>query len=192
MKPKTIICAALLLFLSLCTIPTLAATPRGNWALDPQRSRVGFVVTKLGYADVEGRFTRFTGNVVFDPTHPERSSIRWRVKVASVKTGETGRDRSLQGPDFFDSARHPELAFQSEQVHALAGGRLEVSGRITIKGRTRPLTIVASPAAGGAGFEARFALNRTEFDVRGGGIMGKLIGRQVRIHLVAVPGGETR
>ena len=190
MKPRAFVCAALLTLLTFgpCRARAAAAPP-GAWTLDPQRSRVGFAVTKLGYADVNGRFTRFAGDVRFDPARPEHSSIRWRVRVASVETGERGRDQSLQTGAFFDASRFPELSFQSHRVRALEGGRLEVAGRITIKGRSRPLTIVAAPGPSGAGFETRFVLDRKDFDVEGGGMVRLLIGRKVRVHVVAVPEG---
>ncbi len=194
MNPK--LTASAFLFSLLILAPGLAAAaatpPAGAWAIDADRSLVGFTVTKLGHADVDGRFTRFSGDIRYDPARPENSSIRWNVRVASVKTDEPGRDQSLQGKEYFDAARHPDLRFRSDRVRALDGGRLEVLGRITIKGRTRPLTLVVQPAAAGLGFETEFALNRYDFDVIGGRVMGRLIGRKVRVHLVAMPKGAAQ
>lgn len=194
MHPKIIGCASLITFLALTPIPAVAVgtPPAGAWTIDGGRSLVSFTVTKLGYADVDGRFTRFSGDVRYDPARPENSSIRWRVRVASVKTDEPGRDRSLQASDYFDAARYPDLSFESARVRALGNGRLEVTGRITIKGRTRPLTVVVQPAALGSGFETDFELNRYDFDVTGGGLMSRLIGRTVRVHLVVLAKGESQ
>lgn len=160
----------------------------GSWTLDPARSHVGFTVTKLGFSDVEGEFTDFAGDVRYDPARPDNSSIRWRVRVASVKTDAANRDRSLQSREYFDAANYPELRFESRRVKALDRTRLEVEGELTIRGRTRPLTIVAVTAPGGGGFETRFEINRYDFDVAGGTVMGRLIGRTVRVHLVARAG----
>jgi polyisoprenoid-binding protein YceI len=195
MQPKFIICTLLLAFLlalALGHTAEAATSTVGAWTIDADRSLVEFTVTKLGYDDVDGRFTRFSGDVRYDPARPEASSIRWSVRVSSVKTDEPRRDQSLQGKEYFDARRHPELRFESNSVRRLDGGRLEVAGRITIKGRTQPLTIVVQPAAAGAGFETEFALNRYDFDVNGGKVMGALIGRKVNVHLVALPKGEAR
>jgi polyisoprenoid-binding protein YceI len=194
MQPRFIVGSILIAFLALAPGRAAeAATPAaGAWTIDADRSLVGFTVTKLGYDDVDGRFTRFSGNVRYDPARPEASSIRWSVRVASVKTDDPRRDQSLQGEEYFDARRHPELRFESHRVRRLDGGRLEVAGRITIKGRTRPLTLVVQPAADGAGFETEFALNRYDFKVNGGRVMGALIGRKVNVHLVALPKGEAR
>jgi polyisoprenoid-binding protein YceI len=160
----------------------------GSWSLDSNRGHVGFTVTKLGFTDVEGHFTKFSGEVFFDAARPENSSIRWRVSVRSVQTDDPRRDASLQNAEYFDSARHPDLSFVSDRVRQIDGGRFEVTGRVTIKGRTQPLTIIAAPA--GAGFETRFDLDRYDFGLVGGPVMGRLIGRTVRVRLVAMPAYE--
>jgi polyisoprenoid-binding protein YceI len=194
MTRKTLAFAILLTFLTLGAVHAAAAArpAAGAWTLDAERSLVSFTITKFGYADVDGRFTRFSGDFRYDPARPADSSIRWRVRVGSVQTDEPGRDRSLQSRQYFDAARYPDLSFVSDRVRALDGGRLEVAGRITIKGRTRPLTVIARPVASGAGFETRFELDRYDFGVAGGGMMRALIGRTVHVHLVALPKGEAR
>jgi len=169
-----------------------AAQPSAAASIDPARSHVGFTVTKLGFSDVEGSFKDFEVDLRYDPERPERSSVRWRVRVASVKTDAANRDRALQSVEYFDAAQHPELTFASHRVRALDGSRLEVDGDIAIKGRTRPLTITVQRTADGAGFETRFALDRHDFDVYGGRVMSRLIGRTVRVHIVAVTEGGTR
>jgi polyisoprenoid-binding protein YceI len=186
--------------LALLAVHPAAVEPRGRAALqpaaatliDPARSHVGFTISKLGYSDVEGRFGDFDVDLRYEPERPSRSSVRWRVRVGSVETDAANRDRTLQSVEYFDAARHPELTFESRQVRAIDSGRLEVDGDITIKGRTRPLTITVHRTADGGGFETRFALDRYDFDVRGGRVMGPLIGRTVRVHLVAAVEGETR
>jgi len=167
------------------TLPAVAAP------IDPVRSRVGFTVTKLGFSDVEGTFRDFDVDLRYDPEQPARSSVRWRVRVASVKTDAGNRDRTLQSAEYFDATHHPELTFESRNVRVLDPGRLEVEGDITIKGRTRPLTIVVQRTADAGGFETRFTLDRHDFGVNGGRVMGRLIGRTVRVHLVAVIKGGT-
>lgn len=162
--------------------------PAGTWRIDPARSMVQFTVTKLGFADVPGVFKDFSGAVRYDAAHPEKSSVEWRVRVASVETDAANRDSTLQAPEYFDARRHPELSFRSVRVQGLADGRLEVDGEITIKGITRPQRIVARPIAGG--FETTFEVDRFDFDIVGGMVMRRLIGRTVEIHLIALAAEE--
>jgi polyisoprenoid-binding protein YceI len=165
----------------------------GALAVDRAQSRVSFTVTKWGFLEVEGRFKDFDGTVVYDPQRPETSRIDWRVKVASVDTAEPNRDQSLQMPEYFDAARNPELTFVSDQVSARKPGELEVRGRITIRGRTQPLVVrvTHSTQPGATGpprerFETQFTINRHDFGVVGGRVLGPVISRDVQVKLIIV------
>jgi polyisoprenoid-binding protein YceI len=160
---------------------------RTSWTIDGSRSDVRFVVTKFGFEDVTGIFHESEGTIEYDPDRPERSRIEWRVKVASVTTDATNRDKALQAPEYFDAARHPYLSFVSQSVRGLPGGRLEVSGQLTMRGVTRPLVTTVNVVTRGPApaFETAFEVNRYDFGIAGGSVMGRLIGRTVRIRLVA-------
>lgn len=157
------------------------------WVIDPARSEIRFTVTKLGFSDVTGVFRESEGEIHYDEDRPEGSFVNWRVRVASVKTDEPNRDSSLQQREYFDAAQHPYLGFTSRSVRELTDGRLEVSGQITMRGVTRPLTFVVRRVSNGSNpqFEADFTLDRYDFGIAGGRVMGRLIGRTVRVHLVA-------
>ena len=163
------------------------------YASDPVRitgTEVRFTVTKLGFSDVTGHFREFNADIRYDPARPEQSVVRWRVLVASVETGERDRDRAIQSPDYFASTQHPELIFESRTVRTAGDGRLNVTGEITIRGVTRSVTVpvVISDQNGRRMFVSDFEINRYDFDVRGGSVMSRLIGRTVRIHLSATEG----
>lgn len=159
----------------------------GVWRIDPARSDVRFTITKLGYEDVTGVFRESEGEIRYDPARPADSSIQWRVKVASVLTDASNRDRALQSDAYFDAVRHPLLSFVSREVRGSADGTLEVAGDITIRGVTRPITVTVRPrmTTGGPAFETDFTIDRYEFGVVGGSVMGRLIGREARLHLLA-------
>lgn len=163
------------------------AAERDTWTIDGARSDVRFTVTKLGFEDVTGIFHESEGTIQYDPDRPERSRIEWRIKVASVTTEATNRDKTLQAPEYFDAARHPYLTFTSQSVRGLPGGRLEVSGQLTMRGVTRPLitTVNVMPRGPSPAFETAFEVNRYDFGIAGGRVMGRLIGRTVRVRLVA-------
>lgn len=162
-------------------------------AADPVRitgTHVQFTVTKLGFADVVGHFREFNADIQYNPSRPEQSVVRWRVRVASVDTGERDRDRSIQSADYFAAAQHPELTFSGRSVRAAGDGRLEVSGDISIRGVVKSITVpvVISEQNGRRTFVSDFEVDRYDFNVRGGSVMSRLIGRTVRVHLVATEG----
>jgi polyisoprenoid-binding protein YceI len=176
-----------------CLIALLIALPlpaghltSGTWTLDPHRSMVAFTVVKNGIERVDGRFRAFRGTITYDEANPSRSSIEWRVKIASVETGKRGRDQTLQQANYFDAGRYPEMAFAARGVERLANGSMRFTGTLTIRGVSKPLTIVAtqircdpkSPM-----FSARFDLDRFDFGVSGGPV---LVSRNVNVRLLAV------
>lgn len=193
MAPLALLCGSLLLAPLLSFVPAVAhivsaGAPAGTWRIDPGRSMIQFTVTKLGFADVHGRFLESSGTVRHDPVEPANSYVRWSVRVASVRTDATNRDRSLLAPEYFDAAQHPEMVFQSTSVRSVGEGRLEVTGTITLKGQARPLTLLAQPVQDG--FETRFELDRYDFGIVGGRVMSRLIGRTIKVHLVAIAARE--
>ena len=170
-------------------VHALGADERARvWTIDPARSEVRFTVTKFGFDDVTGVFRESEGEITFDPNRPEASRVRWRVRVASVLTDATNRDSALQQPEYFDAARHPYLEFVSQSARRIDASRFEVSGSITMRGVSRPITFVVRAVSGQPAprFETDFTVDRYDFGIRGGSVMGRLIGRTVRVHLVAV------
>ena len=159
-----------------------------TFIIDPDRSVVRFTVTKLGFAEVTGVFREWTGEIRWNPSEPEASSIRWRVTVASVLTDEPNRDSTLQNREYFDAARHPELSFESTRVRATGPGLLEVQGRLAMRGQTRHITVPVrySGSETAPVFETDFEVDRFDFGIVGGRMMSRLIGRWARIHLEAV------
>jgi polyisoprenoid-binding protein YceI len=183
---------ALLLAL-LLQAPAAPAHAPAEWPIDKAHSRVTFTVMKWGFSEVEGRFFDFGGTVAFDEEHPERSRVDWHVRIASVETGAPKRNESLQGPDYFDTARFPEMRFVSGRVRSIGNGRFEIGGEMTIRGTTRPLTLTATyggthtvPGEGTyAIFQAEFTIDRYDYGIAGGSILGPAISREVRVKLIA-------
>lgn len=193
------------LFLTSALVALTAATPiarssdvvaaeRTTWTIDGSRSDVRFTVTKLGFEDVTGVFHESEGTIQYDPDRPERSRVEWRIRVASVTTEATNRDKALQAPEYFDAARHPYLAFVSQSVRRLADGRLEASGLLTMRGVIRPLVTTVRHVTSGPypTFETAFEVDRYDFGIVGGSIMGRLIGRTIRVRLVAAVVPDSR
>jgi polyisoprenoid-binding protein YceI len=181
---------------TVATVPApraLAPRAAADWPIDRAHSRVTFAVTKWGFVEVEGRFLDFAGTIRYDAARPEASRVEWRVRVASVETGAVNRDRSLQGVDYFDAAHHPELRFISERVKPLSADQIEVQGTLTMRGRSRPLTIHV--VCGGVHtvpgegtfeiFQTAFTINRYDYGIEGGALLGPAISKDVRVKIVA-------
>jgi polyisoprenoid-binding protein YceI len=111
--------------------------PKGTWQLDPVHSQVGFAV-KYMVGTFRGSFSPVDASLVV--AEDGSASLTGAARAESVKVQEPSLVAHLLSPDFFDSERAPELRFRSTDVRT-SGDRVAVSGELTIKGATRPVTL---------------------------------------------------
>ncbi|HVX18751.1 MAG TPA: YceI family protein [Acidimicrobiales bacterium] len=112
----------------------------GTYNLDPAHSRLGFVARHAMVTKVRGSFTDVEGSGYFDADNPENSKFQVTVKATSVSTGNADRDAHLRSNDFFDMDTYPEITFVSAAVKADGDNEYQVTGDLTIKGVTKPIT----------------------------------------------------
>jgi polyisoprenoid-binding protein YceI len=124
--------------------PPLAAPAR--WTLDSSASRVDFSVRQFwGMSTVDGRFARFDGELRLDSDGTGDAELR--IEAASVKTGNSRRDRHLRAAGFFDCDRHPLVRFVAG-VAPGEGGSLKLRGELGAAGRAIALELVATGEGG--------------------------------------------
>lgn len=135
-------------------------------ALRPEASAITFAYQQMGVG-LEGRFTRFDGQISFDPTQPEAASARIEVELASIDTGSPEGNDEVAGKAWFDTPSFPRARFVSQGVKALGDSRYEVSGTLAIKGREQAVVVPATVNTQGesAVFEGRFTIKRGDFAV---------------------------
>ncbi|MFI1465845.1 YceI family protein [Streptomyces wuyuanensis] len=120
--------------------PALAALT-GNYAIDPAHSSIGFTVRHAMVTNVRGTFSEHEGALQLDGSDPSRSAATIDVKIASIDTGIADRDGHLRSGDFFDVETFPVMSFRSTTAEQLGGEKYRISGDLTIKDVTRPLSI---------------------------------------------------
>ncbi|MEV6421465.1 YceI family protein [Streptomyces sp. NPDC051662] len=120
--------------------PALAALT-GEYTIDPAHSTISFTVRHAMVTNVRGTFTEHEGSLSLDGTNPADSSASIDVSIASVDTGMADRDGHLRSPDFFDAETFPKMSFRSTSVEQVDAETYRLTGDLSIKGVTRPLTI---------------------------------------------------
>lgn len=115
----------------------------GTWKFDPMHTQVEFSAKHLGMMTVRGHFNDVTTSGDLDPEHPERSSFEATIKVASIKTHNEQRDRDLLSSSFLEADKYPTIKFKSTKIAPAGGDRFTVTGDLTIKDVTRPVTLDA-------------------------------------------------
>lgn len=145
----------------------------GTYTIDPESSHIGFEARHAMVTKVRGSFFDFTGSAVLDGEEPALSKIELTIEVGSLGTGNHKRDDHLRHNDFFDVARYPQIHFVSTDVQRLGEDTFELTGNLTIKAVTKPITVefhftgVVTDAWGNhcAGFEGRTEVHRKEWGV---------------------------
>jgi polyisoprenoid-binding protein YceI len=115
--------------------------PTGTWQLDPVHSKAGFAVKHAGLSNFRGTFDTVDASL-------EDGVLRGSVKVDSVSVPVDQLKGHLQGPDFFDAERHPEITFVARNLEQ-NGEQLKVAGELTMRGVTKPVEAtgtIAGPA----------------------------------------------
>jgi polyisoprenoid-binding protein YceI len=155
--------------------------------VDPVHSTMVFKVKHLGTSNFYGRFNDISGNFVFDPGEPKKSSVAIEVKAESIDTNNAKRDQHLKGPDFFAVKQFPAIAFKSADVKKSPDGSFEVKGQLTLHGVTKDLTLKVEQTGSGkdpfgagkrTGFETTFKVKRSDFGMK---FMPEAIGDEIDV-----------
>jgi polyisoprenoid-binding protein YceI len=146
----------------------------------PDGSELRFHATSR-FVNADGRFTRFTGEAVVDPADPASARVSVTIEAASLDTGIARRDNHLRSEDFFHVQRFPSITFESTRVEG-TGQRLVLTGRLTMRGVTREVTIPLEVLMSGGTLEARgrFEVNRGDYGINYDSALNP-IGQLVRI-----------
>ncbi|MFT2018939.1 YceI family protein [Streptomyces sp. 796.1] len=120
--------------------PALAGLT-GDYTIDPAHSSIGFTVRHAMVTNVRGSFGEHEGTLHLDGADPTRSTASIDIKIASVDTGIADRDAHLRSDDFFAADTFPLMSFRSTRVEQVDDESFRVTGDLTIKDVTRPLTI---------------------------------------------------
>jgi len=167
----------------------------GTWNLDTTHTEVSFTARHLMVTKVRGRFPVQSGAVTI-ADNPLESSVVAVIDVAGVNSGEAGRDDHLRNADFFEVDKYPTVTFKSTKVEHEGGSDYKVTGDLTIKDVTRPVTLeleylgtVASPFGDQrAGFSAHTEISRKDWGItfnmalEGGGVV---VGDKIKLDIEA-------
>ena len=169
----------------------LAALPAGTYALEPTHAYITMSYSHLGFSNPILRFTSFDATADLNPGDPAASTLRVTIDPASIDSAVEKFDEHLKSADMFDVASHPEITFVSTDITMTDGSTGTLTGDLTMKGITRPVTLdVTLNGAGehpmnGAdtfGISATGTLDRTEWDL---GYAAPAVGTDVTLRIEA-------
>jgi polyisoprenoid-binding protein YceI len=169
----SVLALAALVGLSLGTTATSARAAAEVYTVDAAHSFVLFRCKHMDVGYAYGRFNEFSGTVNWDAANPAGSSITVEVQTKSIDTGVVKRDDHLRNPDYFNAPQFPTLTFKSTAAKMVDATHIEVTGDLTLHGKTKPVTFQVEHAGPvkdpwgmtRAGFHAEFEIKRSDFGV---------------------------
>ena len=144
---------------------------RTTWTFDPAHTQVEFSAKHMMVTTVKGLFTELTGTIEADDNNYANSTVEVEIKAASIDTRNEQRDGHLRSADFLDVENFPVVTFKSTNIEVLAEDELKVTGDLTVRGTTHPVTLEAVINGRGtnpwgaevAGISLQGVINRKDF-----------------------------
>lgn len=169
----------------------IVRVPTGTWTVDRAHSSVDFRVKHMMVSTVRGHFGAFEGTIEAAEDYRD-SKVRGTVEAASIDTNEPRRDAHLRSEDFFDAEHHPSISFESTRIEHVGGGDYRVTGELTLRGETRPVTLDVTvhgamhdgDGQDRVGLEVRGTISRSDFGLNWQRVLeagGVMVGDEVRI-----------
>lgn len=166
-----------------------------NWAIDTAHTETAFAVRHMGLSNVKGNFQTTEGTIVLDENN-NLASIDASIDAASIDTRNADRDNHLKSADFFDAEKFPKIHFVSTSVSKKGEGEYAVSGDLTVKNITKPISFTAE--VGGivddpyglkrSGASVEFSIDRRDFDLTWSQSLANgslVVGNKVKISIEA-------
>ena len=170
---------------------SLIASPAyaDHYEFDKSHTHIAFYVNHLGFSDMLGLMTSYNGSYQFDEKHPEQSAVDVTLKPTGIHTSSEILDHVLQGENFFNSDKFPEIHFVSTSVKVTGDKTGDINGNLTMLGVTKPITLHVhfnkadyQPVTNLyiSGFNAETTLKRSDFGMSYGIPM---VGDEVRVEI---------
>jgi len=177
LKLKHILASVLL---SMAVALPLQAAEKYAFDIKGQHAFIQFKVKHLGYSWLIGNFNTFSGSYVYDEAHPENSSVKTEIDVASVDSNHAERDKHLRSADFFDVANYPKASFTSTSFEDKGNGTAVLKGTFTLRGVSKEISFDVTQIGAGKdpwggfrrGFSGSTTLHLSDYNMKKGAMLG--------------------
>ncbi len=179
-----------------------AEVTAGAYVLDPAHSKITWSVDHMGFSTYIGQFTGVDARLTIDPDRLSATALTATVRTDTVGTFHDGLDAHLKNADFLDVSNHPTATFRSTSVKRTGASTADITGDLTLRGVTRPVTLEAEFNQAGVnpldktytlGFDGKAVIKRSDFGVSYG---LPAVGDEVTLNLAAefklVPAGGSQ
>jgi polyisoprenoid-binding protein YceI len=91
-------------------------------------------------SEVTGRFDDFAMTLTSSKEDFTDAALEGIIRVDSIDTGNSFRDRHLKTDDFFNAQKYPDIKFKSTSVTKVGDNNYKINGALTIRDVTKNVT----------------------------------------------------
>jgi polyisoprenoid-binding protein YceI len=175
--------------LSLC----LTCSIQAQWTIDKNHSKFTFIALHHGISELDGYFKKFDSKITATKDDLSDAIFEATVETASLNTDLEMRDNHLKSEDMFNVEKFPTMTFKSTNLKKISGNKYIMSGDLTIKGVTKPITLdvtMNGPAAHPdpknkvpqLGMKALGSVRRSDFGI-GSKLPVAMVGDEIQIRV---------
>ena len=122
-------------------VADLSAAIAGQYDIEKTHAYITFSYVHQGYSKPLLRWRNWDSQLNWNPENPEESSVSVEIQVADIDSGVDIFDDHLRSDSWFDAAAHPTITFQSTSLSGKSGNTGTMTGDLTIKDITKPVTL---------------------------------------------------
>lgn len=181
-----------LLSMAFLMIAGVAFGQSTQWNFDKSHSKIQFTATHMKISEVPGQFKEYSGTILTDGEDFTDARIKVNIKASSVDTDNDRRDGHLQGEDFFNTEKYPNIKFVGESMEKVGDQEYKLTGELTIKDVTKTVELdvdhkgmVEAMGATRAGFKITGSIDRFDYNVDWDKSFGQglIVGREIGINV---------
>ncbi|MFH1869013.1 MAG: YceI family protein [Pseudomonadota bacterium] len=154
-----------------CTLAVLAPAAQAVEfsQLQLNRSSLSFVYKQMN-VPVEGQFKSFRSKLAYDPAKPAAAKAELEIDLASIDAGSKDANDEVAGKAWFNTKAFPIAKFVATSVKPLGGNRVELAGKMSIKGKTLDLVtpVTVTQQGNAATFDGSLVLKRADYGIGDG------------------------
>lgn len=146
----------------------------GSYVLDPAHGKITWSLDHMGFSTYVGQFTDVAATLDLDVRNPAASTLSATIDTDSVGTLNDQLDSHLKTADFFDTLNFPQARFTATSIRLIDSDSAAISGNLTLRGVTKPVTIEADFNQAGInpgdqqytlGFDGQATIKRSDFGI---------------------------
>lgn len=160
-----------------------------TYQFDKTHTQILFFVEHMGFSHSNGKFLKFDGDFKLDPANPATGSTNVTIDTNSLNMDDATWEEHLKGEKMFNVKEFPTMTFKSTKVEPVDETHAKMTGDLTLKGVTKPVTLDVTMNKCGehpftkkqaCGFDAVTTIKRSEFNMSEG---IPLVGDDVKIQI---------